>query len=215
MAKKTKKAKTPKAPKGRGGGKDSITGLKWNLDGFGTIESDKVYDTNSTAGKEIVRLGGWDTPPTQTFIEFELSNNYILITESYFFSNGHRELERMALQGNFKYKNQQLSAASIDLVCSNSATFFDNGQFMGNSGGINYSSGESRNILNPNSIQALSGWGWSSKESSHFIEGQIEGSAPDSSLWLNVGDKSEVRAFGQGKFFQEGWWNNPFTHNLI
>ena len=39
MAKKTKKAKTPKAPKGRGGGKDSITGLKWNLDGFGTIES--------------------------------------------------------------------------------------------------------------------------------------------------------------------------------
>ena len=66
----------------------------------------------------------------------------------------------MAFQGNLKYKNQQLSAASIDLVCSNSATFFDNGQFMGNSGGISYYSRESRNILNPNSIQALSGWGW-------------------------------------------------------
>jgi hypothetical protein len=28
-------------------------------------------------------------------------------------------------------------------------------------------------------------------------------------------DQNAIARFGEGRFFQEGWWNNPFAPNLI
>jgi hypothetical protein len=82
MTKKPKKAKTPKAAKGRGGsvggGKDPITGITLDLQGIGEIQSDKIYDSSSGQVKSILRLIG--APFSDDLrLELEYNSNAIIL----------------------------------------------------------------------------------------------------------------------------------------
>jgi len=216
VAKTPKKAKTPKAPKGRGGngsGRDTVTGLTVNLEGIGRIESDKVYDKDSAIAKEWFSYYAYRLPDiVESFIEFEFSEKYIIGTTLSKYANGDSQVIRTVMQGVFKYKNQEITSAAVAFTAEDNiapgslygiTTPYLSGEVRGKGGG-------SRSIANPSSllswVDTLSGF---NDVLLDYTRGAV-GDGPES-----AGDESAVRAFAGGQFFQAGWWQDPFTPNLI
>jgi hypothetical protein len=219
MPKKPKKAKTPKAPKGRGGiggGKDPVTGLAINLEGIGKVISDKVYDKDSAVAKEWFSYFAYQSPDiTESFIEFEFSDKYIVGTTQQRYANGDTQTIRLVMQGLFKYKGERISSATVAFLAEDNIA---PGSFYGTttpnlSGEVLGTRGGSKTIPNPNSLfswaETLSGFEEENNKLLEYNNGDIGNGIQ------STGDESAVRAFAGGKFFQEGWWNNPFAPNLV
>ncbi len=106
------KSRNPKRPKN--GGTDSITGAKFNLNGF-TIESDKIYSGDSpirsifgTATLANPRLTNWS-------MEFEFGNPqfFIQTAKSTYIDELGRTTEfteRYISEGVFKYSNGRMTS---------------------------------------------------------------------------------------------------------
>jgi hypothetical protein len=213
MTKKPKKVKTPKAPKGRGGnggGKDPVTGLSIEYGGpSGTylVQSDKVINTQDLSrailGRETDILGGG-------IAEFEISRDYLVMTSSILNESG-KTLWRQISTGKFEFdKKGVLRGGRLDVITelyhelddsgnttyqSGSATTFPDGQAIAKIMDVT-----GRNISPSRAVKSNNFY--LNVQNNFFAEG-------------SASDRDKVMNFANGRFFQEGWWQDPFTTNLI
>jgi len=142
----------------------------------------------------IYSFGGWQ-------VEGEISKDYFVITRAQDTLEG-RETRRAVYQGSFTFKNGNLASATVDKVW-----FFRVGH---TSEGIELvgrlATPKNKKIANINNELSWSSLDSSSNEITYFASSNgkvVEG---------NIDTFTE---FKNGRFFQEGWWLDPFAPNLI
>ena len=232
MTKKPKRAKTPKAPKGRagnGGGKDPVTGVYFSDIGE-RIESDKVYDSNSDFVKKIRSLSNpneFDEYNKNYTTEFEFGGNFIVWT---MISDDHRfpgiEMQRVVAQGEFKYNNGTISSARISAIAIGDAiagnapptgeevSKFPQPMIVDNPSSF-YSWRQSIDKFYESAAYEVNGYsvsGPGTLENGQVSVMRIDGGRE---IWETGDGIAAVRAFGSGNFFYDGWQSNPFDSNLI
>jgi hypothetical protein len=222
--------KRNKSPKG-GGTKDSITGATWNLDG-NEIRSDKAY-TGLVLPLDSIFAGGstsWDKT-----LEMEIGDpRFIVITSKYTyvssndptsgFPSTHTEITtRQVWEGDFTYTKGRLVKAKLQRVSADdrSTTTWIDGQHPPITSSLGYVSKPANNsggidITDPSSlaswVPALSPLqaGGSGMMIPNIAEVYYGTPIP-----TGAENEAGVRAYQSGRFFTDGWWNNPFTPNLI
>jgi hypothetical protein len=225
-----KKTRTPKTPRIKGGGKtgrgskDAVTGLYWEFESvdWGGKRIRAISDTqidNYDAWLETTNGRGERAESIQgrgdSISEFELSEKFMVYTQKdYDRATGEERFVRSVLQGSFKYNNKALTSADISDFAQMSLTRRVDG--MEQYGSLkNYPSGwkissllptyMSSNYISPNfpqEAQSTTRAGFYYSPDIGYLEGSLL-------------DKTTVESFQGGRFFQEGWWNNPFAPNLI
>lgn len=190
---KSVKAKPTKNPKGTA--KDSVTGLTWDF-GIGTVVNDKYYDTQSDIIQKL-RSQGSD----MTGIEFEMSQDLIIINRIYANANGSLDFHRGAYSGKFEYSNGSLSKLTV-----NSFGLYKAEEVAG--GIPKYESVEVTNFPAPQVYQAPS--------NSNIENGGLP-RAVDASKFNGAvtGNFNDIYSFAGGKVFTESWWLNPIDSNLL
>lgn len=102
-----------------GGGRDPVTGLKINFADIGTIRSDVVYGMNSEVGQFFTERLASDRTIEDFKAEFEFNKIYFVVTLWVSYdrpdSRGRDKetLTRMAMAGQFSYKNNRLKKATV------------------------------------------------------------------------------------------------------
>jgi len=214
VSRKSKKPKTPKAPKGRGGnggGKDSVTGLYFEVPGTKEVFRSDVTQTIKKGTSAL-----FPDLDTDIIIEFELSKDYMVWT----FRDVSDELgiSRIVQQGDFRYNSKgALTSATLGQSAQEWPTIPSLGGVINSprSGPISVDG-------STNGFQMLLGmtgeeWATTDSYSSESFTTQdgLDAIQKGNGFW-EVGDgKIALRSFGQGKFFYDGWQNNPFASNLI
>ena len=209
MTKKSKNSKTTKAKGGNtadsGRGSDPVTGLTVTVDGYGSITSGTVFDKNSSLVKNSLGIPSDYLNRLQSFdAEVEFNKSYIVFTTKQVDADSKVAATRTVFQGNFKYANKRVKSAKIDYM----AQVSDSGDY--GYGGINY--------LGVTIAQPSSGWSWMSA-----INGALDNpSSSTASFDIGMetpgaitGNYAAVVSFGNGRFFYEGWENEPFSTNLL
>lgn len=211
MAKKSKQSKEPKARKARAGSgrrQDSITGLYWDVDGIGRLETDKVnsisYEQMQKAAQSLqpygyteeAGLSPWDFPIT---LEVELSKDTLIATNSQ--SNGN--INRTLLKGSFNFSKGRLRSGTITESITYDIYKTSNGIEV-NGFAEAYPGG--RQLTNPGKY-------------SSFYNALVSPGQPiaefNSSSSSEYGNKAFFTEYNGGKTFNDGWWQDPFTPNLI
>jgi hypothetical protein len=217
-----KKTKRPKAPKqSKGGSVDNITGAKWDLDGF-AIESDRIYINNNSLKNSFGTADANDPATNGWTQEFELgSKGYIIHTIS---STRTGELgisdtitERYAWEGDFTFSNGSLSKAKIRRLYSERHSTANNTsqttsitQKLGYVVSLNEYNGVS--LRDP---RLSSSW-LESLQSSDIRYTRILDFEVQSTGIPSYGNEAEFRGYESNpRFFPDGWWNNPFSPNLL
>jgi hypothetical protein len=180
------------------GTKDAITGLSWQTPGLGEVRSD-----------EVIRLGPKDSA------EIELSKNYLAYTSSYLTDYGTIELDRIILMGDLSFdRNGRLESLKIlagasnrielDAITKSPLSNEGTTATVSPSAIINDATSTSvwQTIFNTYPQERLPGQPYYKLEGSKFTEGGTE-------------DFRQIQGFGEGKFFYDGWWTEPFATNLI
>jgi hypothetical protein len=225
-SKKNKPIKTPKS----GGTKDPITGARWDLDGYELV-SDKTY-TGLSIPLEGMLFGpnSWDK-----MLEAEFGDpGLVVFTYKYTYNDSndpttglpmtYREMTiRTAYEGDFTYKKGRLASARIKRVASDeksTVTWIDGSQpaqshLLGyiskpanNTGGIVISDANSYTSW-VSATAPLQGWG------SGLLIPNIAEAHYGTPMPTTAEDEVGVRGYQSGRFFADGWWNNPFTPNLL
>jgi hypothetical protein len=203
------KGRAPKKPKpGKGGGsgsgtKDSVTGITIDFDGIGRVTSDQVFNRDSALGSAVLSSdAAYKASLTSWEAEVELSNQFIVLTTS---AKGNppnsmsQENSRVVLQGDFHFMGSKMQSARVDYIAQVSdGITSEYGTLESFRSGVT--------ISNPASI--------SSWQSSLAAPGEILASY-DFYGGSGSGDKSTIASFGGGRFFYDGWQNNPFAANLV
>jgi len=223
VSKKVKKAKTPKAPKGRGGsgrGKDAVTGLFSNVNGQ-RIGTDVTYsDISSSEGKAFYESLN-DMPEERVFseggssmFEIELGKTAVIFTRQVvgeILVDGRRQhsknyRQRVAWLGDFTYdKNGAFQKASLREVAewtygeqwSNGEIFEWGSVDRGNASGLT----SLMTLFNPSLLMPGRVYDYASIYSD---SGNTQGDP-----------RSAFYNFESSKYFENGWWDNPFSTNLI
>jgi hypothetical protein len=212
MTKKSKKAKSPKAEVGGKAGKakqDAITGLYMEIPGA-LFESDKT----TTVRPKALGIGEDEGDVTG---EAELGSTYIVLT-----GQGGNGITRIVWKGEFKYSNDgKLDSAQVTDVAQDWHPYPNNG------GGIisRYKSG-SRQLVDSKGFVRFdsddqSHWEHTDTyrqwehETEYGGEAVLSGTIDGAEVWSTGKGKEAVTAFGEGRFFYEGWWNSPFASNLV
>lgn len=209
---------------------DSITGATWDLDGA-RIESDKVYTGNATPFDSLFGAQYWNKS-----VEAEFGDpRFIVITTRFSYVNGidsvtrepvsHGDVtERSVWEGDFRYAKRQLVSAKLKRVSNDRrqiTTWIKGDQapstsFSGftskletNNGGLPVSDPESlRSWVDP--VSRLSGGG-----SGEVISQVAEAYYGNTPFHTSAESETGVRNYQSGKFFADGWWNNPFAPSLV
>jgi len=185
--------------------RDDVTGLTIEVDGFGSITSDKVYDKNSSLIRNTVGSTSDYLDQLQSFeAEVEFNKSYIVYTTRQVDAEGKVGATRTVFQGAFEYSGNRVKSARLDSMGQVS----DSGDF--GYGGTNY--------LGVTIAQPSSGWSWMSA-----INGALDNpSSSTASFDIGMetpgaitGNYAAVVSFGNGRFFYEGWENEPFSTNLL
>jgi hypothetical protein len=210
MTKKIKSTKTPKPSKGERSSNDQ---LEINHGGL-TIKSDYLYGkdsqlfrlaTGSLSREQIDNITGFG-------IEYELSPNQVVFTQRtvvsqpFVLASGsvwHTQTRRVVFNGSFMIKGKSLvnyprsmSEVTWSVEGSELEDFPNapaNGELNKQYFDVKVTNGVSDNV-----------------GSAHFYELRNTGD-----IYGNPNDLAWFRSYGGGKFFGDGWWNNPFTTNLI
>ncbi len=207
MSKKPKKTKMPKVNGGDKGSstKDSITGLTVTVDGYGTITSDKVYDKNSSLIRNSLGIPSDYLNQLQSFdAEVEFNRSYVAFTTKQVDLQGKVGATRTVFQGEFAYEKNRVKSARIDYM----AQVSDSGEY--GYGGINY--------LGVTIQQPSSGYSWMSAINTALENPNSSTASFDIGLdapGAITGDFAAVASFGNGRFFYDGWKQNPFASNLL
>jgi hypothetical protein len=231
VSKKPKKAKTPKAPKGRGGPKtnkptkDTITGL--DLGNGLILKSDTVYSDQSPEYKALFgRRDSVYSAGGETQIEFEFSNNAIAhtsVTTGEYLQNGQRQYapdykSRAILIGKFKSDKNGLLALGEIIEASewtytpDRAATAEAGASLAEESIITFQSPTTftKALINSNPDSIFYA----------FVGGQPvfwydshDSKQPE--LASEFDPKSDFARFESSKYIKDGWWQDPFTPNLI
>ena len=213
MPKKPKKAKSPKIKdgknRGRERGKDPVTGLYMEIPGA-LFESDKTI----TVRPKLLGIGEDEGQVTG---EAELGNDYVVLT-----GQGANGITRIVWKGNFEYNanGKLVSALATDIAQ-------DWNPYPNNSGGIvsKYKTG-SRQLVNAKGFVEFdsdnqSYWDHTDTyrqwehETEYRGEAVFTGTIDGADVWSTGLGKQAVIDFGEGRFFYDGWWQDPFSPNLI
>jgi len=218
MAKKPKKAKTPKVKgggkAGKGGGKDPVTGLylEFYLDDPNKrvrFDNDRTYSPEEVSQIETSIGFPRDTDRIQR--EFELSDRFLVQTNHTSYEDGSSAVERQVYFGQFTFNKGRLQSATIFSVADEIVNFQD-GRLQARQGFINNAIGSQR-LSDATSYRAWLDLNFSRQYSPQARYGYDE---LDSKFYEgSTFDRDALARFGEGRFFQEGWWLDPFTPNLI
>jgi hypothetical protein len=213
MSKKTKKAKTPKPGKGGGnggGGKDPVTGLNLAIDGKQFISSDEVYSQDSASYQSFwqkaasdIKTAALDTAAGQ--LEYELGNSFIVWTYSYKQADGQSATGRQVLEGNFTYNKGKLSGGQISRALSYTLNPDGDGQRTGI-----YSTSKGMSIKAGNSLDSITNGYYSSFTAGTPYLFSYESDTTAIAVPSDIYQDSTI-----ARFFPQGWWQDPFTPNLI
>ena len=185
--------------------RDDVTGLTIEVDGFGAITSDKVYDKNSSLIRNTVGNPSDYLDQLQSFeAEVEFNKSYIAYTTRQVDAEGKVGATRTVFQGAFEYSGNRVKSARIDYMGQVS----DSGAY--GYGGTNY--------LGVTIAQPSSGWSWMSAINSALDNPSSSTASFDIGMETPgaiTGNYAAVVSFGNGRFFYEGWENEPFSTNLL
>jgi hypothetical protein len=212
MTKKTKKPKTPETKDGGNAGKapkDAITGLYMEIPGA-LFESDKTTIVRPKA------LGIGEDEGEVT-AEAELGNEYIVLT-----GQGGNGITRIVWKGEFEYNQKgRLNSALVTDIAQ------DWHPYPINDGGIisRYKKG-SFQLVDPKGFARFDSvdqtyWDHTDTyrrwehETEYSGEAVLSGTIDGAEVWSTGKGKDAITAFGEGRFFYDGWWTNPFAPNLI
>lgn len=215
MAKKPKKAKTPKGKGGNGRGKDPVTGLYADANGQ-RITSDVTYsEIDSPEGKPF--FSGRDrrefTNEGSATFEFEFGRNAIILTHRVIgelsadgFQQASKDYrQRIAWIGSFSYDtNGALRNGSISEVAE-----WSYGDSWNSTSSHEWSSVDRGKTINADSLLSV----FASTLS--FATRVFDYTADYGSGLVIGGPKSDFYKFESSKYFENGWWDNPFATNLI
>jgi hypothetical protein len=196
-AKATKKPKIGKQAKNQ---RDVITGLSLTSDAFGEVVSDQYYDQNS----EVIKRA---RVPGLIGTEFELSKQLMIVTSMFSNNDGSKELRRIAYNGEFSFQGREVVRASI-----NSIGLYQYEE----SGGKIYESVEITNFSPSRIVEDIRvPKAFDKAVSNDGVPRSLSVSIFDGRVVSKAGSFDEIFSFGSGNVFQSGWWNNPFSPNLI
>ncbi len=220
-----------KAPKGNGQGggkedgtKDRVTGLhmEWYWDNPSKrvrYNSDKII---SFKKEESLMLKAGipyihDDSVVKGQREYEMSPKYLVETWTDKRDDGTINTGRSVLTGTFKYnKDGKLISAK---TTSHAQEYFQitSGHYSGRhkfiSGFIYKVNGSGISLSNASSLKE---WEKVMTSRNFKIDANYEYDAiPKSYSTGGPADRNALTRFGEGRFFQEGWWNNPFIPDLV
>ncbi len=175
--------------------------LSLQLDGYGLIQSDKVYIQTFAQAKRTGLFGLEEIYPIN--YEFEFSPNLVVVTIS---QQGEPGWGRVAFEGSFGFRNGRLSQATINRI-GQAGKYFD--QVTGDF----YESGSINAFARPvrlSNVRAVSSWFFPDYGESTLVAGySIDAANPATP------EKDIVEAFGNGRILQNAWFNDPFSPNLV
>lgn len=218
MSTKSSKAKAPKAKGGKpgAGDKDSITGLTITVDGYGSITSDKVYDKDSALIKNSLGITSDYLNRLQSFdAEVEFNKSYIVFTTKQVDADSKVAATRTVFQGNFQYANKRVKSARINYMAQfNDSPNYDYGSInrvgvtiQQPTNGGSWMSAINTALTNTSSTTAYFSQVTPTMDSQDYSDYPADESTG--------GGRAALIAFGNGRFFQEGWWQDPFAPHLI
>jgi hypothetical protein len=205
MARRTRKPKSTKPSRSSGKKKDPVTGLSAEIFGK-TVYSDKVYDTTElgwTKASDFSEGGG-------SYVEYELGRNAITITlhgkgyldKDEIINLSKESTARFAYLGSFSYnkKGFLLSGYVREAAGWSYSKIKDGGIFE-------YSDVDMTNYIAVDNLHDIT-QAWESGQrifsNITYSDGSFEGDKKDS--FYN---------FESSGYFENGWWDNPFSTNLI
>jgi hypothetical protein len=225
MTKKPKKAKTPRV-KGGGrvgrGSKDTVTGLYFEAVGpGGTMKaySDTVIDSYDAW---MVVGGGQknnDIPPARgyTVDEFEFNKNFLVNTRVQTnIMTGEKMITRIALEGQLQFEKGRLKELAWTRKADSVVTISQAGVGLTSSYSLSGAILESATpyTFRPPYIYGGSnlgvGGGGENAKADYSFDGYI-----NQFTYGGAEDKQALEKYAGGRFFHDGWWNNPFDSNLI
>lgn len=218
MAKKPKRAKTPKA---KGGRQESAFSFKDPLTGE-AVRQDEVVN------------GFWGTREYRSYAsgqyEIEFNKNTIILTsrlDSWTGDNTSRperfDVSRAVIRGQFSADKHGLLTGSMDSITSfnlqsdrERGYLYESGQSYKASRGSRVSSDLS---FNPSSLTSASYFYSNLDANTYNSDGEIIGNSFDSNGRFPgtplYSDRNSLKGLPDASFFPEGWWQDPFTPNLI
>ena len=171
-----------------------------------TIISDKTYGIDSKLVKNFFNLV--DGSALENFSEYdtevEFGENFIVTTYKSIHKDSTKGFGRTVYQGEFEYNDDKITSARVDSMGQVSLT------------GKDYGWGVVRNIgvtvPKPDSF-----WSWQSTLNTGINQGEL---VAEYDIGMETpreitGDYGSVVSYGNGRFFYDGWENNPFASDLI
>ena len=196
-----------------GGGKDPVTGSYYiemtGNKGTGRVISDQVTDWYDL--RKIDTFFESDVLPGEILIEFEFNKKYIISTEtSKSRSTGEQYFYRSVLEGDFNFNKNRLATGTIKRNYYIGASFETNGSAASPSltGGV-------EEYINGRKMDYISNLFVDRGDSSGNMIADFFLGPNQAYIYGSSSDKSFTESVGGGIFFQEGWWQDPFTPNLI
>ena len=179
-----------------------MTGLYF--DGFGPINSDTTYNQDSSTIKKLLETAGGSLPldPSKNWsLEVEFGNPKYIVGTFLRQEPLGIVVTRQVLMGDFKFSGNKITSAYLDRI----ASVQYNGTVQQELGDIEILGGAK--VGKPSSVTS---WVKILNSQNPTLASQF-----DLGPGFSEGDRNSLASFGEGRFFQEGWWNDPFTPNLI
>ena len=164
-----------------------------------TVISDKVYDIDSSLSKAIM-----DKKHLREFttsdLEIEFGKEFIVMTFNGIKKDSSIETTRTVYQGEFKYADNEMTSARIDYEAQ-----------------VSHDEEYGWGVINTFGMtvpRPITTWSWQStlmKRGEMLYEYDIGIDTPEEI----ASNYSAITSFGMGRFFYEGWANNPFASDLI
>ena len=174
------------------------------VNGFylGKVISDKVYGKDSSLIQRNAKIFGREFLKNAiTYdLEVEFGEEFIALTTNSIRKNSTTQSSRTVFQGDFKYGNDEITSARIDYI-----------------GQASQGEGYEWGVINKHGMTVPRPDSASSWQSTlmHMGETLYEYDINEDTQGKIKGDYTTVTSFGMGRFFYDGWENNPFASDLI
>lgn len=171
-----------------------------------TLISDKTYGIDSKLIKNYFALV--DKSALEKFsaydTEVEFGENFIATTYRSIHKDSTKGFGRTIYQGDFDYNNDEIASARVDNIA----------QVSLNDKGYGWGVVRSLGVIVP---QPDSFWSWQSTLNTGINQGELvaEYDIGTEKPGEITGDYGSFVSYGNGRFFYDGWENNPFSQDLI
>ena len=191
------------------GNKESTTKMNGaKINGFypDTIISDKTYGIDSKPVKNYFYLV--DSSALENFsehdTEVEFGENFIATTYKSIHKDSTKGFGRTVYQGEFDYNNGEITSARVDRFAQVGLNNKSYGWGLVRDLGVT--------VPQPDSF-----WSWQSTLNTGINQGEL---VAEYDIGMETpeeitGDYGSVVSYGNGRFFYDGWENNPFGQDLI